>query len=291
MASCAVRSGSWYDTQGGRKDNFFERLSKTQASESPKGTVKVRAGDSYYTIAQRYRVSMPDLIAANNARPPFDLRSGQVLRLPQPRFHTVRRGDTLYSLSQTYQVRLSELTRVNGNLDPKDLRVGMKLSLPTASGSAGGSTVSSARTSSPSSSRATTRPPSVRTAAPPRRGRFIRPLDGPILSRFGPKSGGLHNDGINIAAPAGTPIKAVENGVVVYAGNELRGYGNLVLVRHKDGWVSAYAHVQSFAVKPGQTVKQGDYVGRVGQSGNVDRPQLHFEIRRGTRAVDPTSVL
>jgi len=293
LASCAVRSGEWYDTQKGAKPNFFERLAARSSAErstqtaqpSKKGVVRVRRGDSYYTIAQRYRVSMPALMAANNAKPPFKLREGQEVRLPKPSSHTVRRGDTLYSLAQTYQVRLSELVQLNGNLDPKDLRVGMKLALPGSIAEARSSASSTA------SARNTSRPPAIRAAAPPRKGRFIQPVNGRVISNFGPKAGGLHNDGINIAAPAGTPVKAVENGVVVYAGNELRGYGNLVLVRHKDGWVSAYAHVQSFAVKPGQQVKQGDIVGRVGQSGNVDTPQLHFEIRRGTQAVDPRSVL
>ncbi len=291
-----MRSGEWYDTQGGRDPDFFKRLGGTSAKKVARGTVRVRSGDSYYTIAQRYRVSMTALMAENNARPPFKLRSGQVFRLPKPRFHTIRRGDTLYSISQAYQVRLSELSQLNGNLDPKDLKIGMKIALPGSSPASsysdrGASQTTRGRSTTSGSKVAAARPPAVRTAPPPRRGRFIQPVKGRTISSFGPKEGGLHNDGINIAAAAGTPIKAVENGIVVYAGNELRGYGNLVLVRHKDGWVSAYAHVESFAVKPGQKVKQGDIVGKVGQSGNVDRPQLHFEIRRGTRAVDPRTVL
>ena len=86
---------------------------------------------------------------------------------------------------------------------------------------------------------------------------------------FGPKEGGLHNDGINIAAPTGTPIKAAENGVVVYAGNELRGYGNLLLLRHSDGWVTAYAHTSKFRVKPGDRVKQGEVIAEAGQSAKM----------------------
>jgi murein DD-endopeptidase MepM/ murein hydrolase activator NlpD len=128
-------------------------------------------------------------------------------------------------------------------------------------------------------------------SAPKRVGRFLVPVKGSIISGYGPKDGGLHNDGINIAAREGAPIRAAENGVVVYTGNELRGYGNLLLIRHSGGWVTAYAHTSKFLVKPGARVKQGEVVAEVGRTGNVDRPQLHFELRKGTRAVNPQSLI
>ncbi len=108
---------------------------------------------------------------------------------------------------------------------------------------------------------------------------------------FGPKPGGLHNDGINIAAARNTPIRAAENGVVVYAGNELRGFGNLLLVRHADGWVTAYGHCEQLLVRRGAHVRRGQVIARVGSSGNVRTPQLHFEVRRGTRPVNPNEYL
>jgi murein DD-endopeptidase MepM/ murein hydrolase activator NlpD len=114
---------------------------------------------------------------------------------------------------------------------------------------------------------------------------------GTIMSAFGAKPGGLQNDGINIAAPRGTPVRAAEHGVVVYAGNELKGFGNLLLVRHADGWMSAYAHLDEAAVARGAQVQRGQVIGQVGQTGGVASPQLHFELRRGGRAVDPQSVL
>jgi len=122
-------------------------------------------------------------------------------------------------------------------------------------------------------------------------GKFMWPVNGKIVSPFGPKDGGSHNDGINIAAPLGTPVRAADSGVVVYAGNELRGFGNLLLIRHADGWVSAYAHCDALLVKRGEQVKRGQVIGRVGQSGNVTAPQLHFELRKGAEAVDPLSQL
>jgi len=117
------------------------------------------------------------------------------------------------------------------------------------------------------------------------------PLRGRLLSTFGAKGGGQFNDGINIAGRAGDPVRATETGIVAYAGNELRGYGNLLLIRHSGGWVSAYAHNREILVTKGQVVRRGQTVARVGRSGAVTRPQLHFELRRGPRAINPVPYL
>ena len=111
------------------------------------------------------------------------------------------------------------------------------------------------------------------------------------MSRFGALGKGLQNDGINILAPRGTPIRAVQNGVVAYSGNELRGFGNLLLIKHTGGWISAYAHNDQLLVKTGDQVRRGQVVSRVGSTGSVDKPQLHFELRRKNRAVDPERYL
>ncbi|RIA55651.1 murein DD-endopeptidase MepM/ murein hydrolase activator NlpD [Dichotomicrobium thermohalophilum] len=116
---------------------------------------------------------------------------------------------------------------------------------------------------------------------------FRRPANGLIISRFGEQSNGERNDGINISVPRGTPVKAAENGVVVYAGDELTGLGKLVLVRHADGWVSAYAHNDQIMVKRCDTVERGQMIARAGVTGAVTKPQLHFELRKNARPVDP----
>ncbi len=125
------------------------------------------------------------------------------------------------------------------------------------------------------------------TAEPSPRAGFRWPLQGPMLAGYGPAGDGGHNDGINIGAPQGTPIVAADNGIVAYAGNELRGYGNLLLIRHADGWVTAYAHTDRILVAQGDRVQAGQTVATVGSSGAVSDPQLHFEIRRGSDSVDP----
>jgi murein DD-endopeptidase MepM/ murein hydrolase activator NlpD len=120
---------------------------------------------------------------------------------------------------------------------------------------------------------------------------FRWPVKGRIIAGFGPGSNGTTNDGINLAVPEGTPVKAAEDGVVAYAGNELKGYGNLVLVRHSNGYVSAYANASELLVKRGDSVKRGQTIAHAGQTGNVTSPQLHFEIRKGSTPVDPTKYL
>lgn len=117
--------------------------------------------------------------------------------------------------------------------------------------------------------------------------RFLWPVKGKVISTFGPKPDGMHNDGINIAAAKGSPVVAADNGVVAYSGNELRGFGNLLLIKHADGYITAYAHLDSVSVERGASVRRGQVIGRVGQTGAVTSPQLHFELRKGSQAIDP----
>lgn len=121
---------------------------------------------------------------------------------------------------------------------------------------------------------------------------FIKPVDGQVISEFGGnKAGGGFNDGINIQAPEGTPVKAASGGTVVYSGNQLQGYGNLIIVRHPDGYLSSYSHLKDLELKKGDSIKQGEVLGHVGKTGNVESPQLHFGIRKGREPVDPKSYL
>jgi murein DD-endopeptidase MepM/ murein hydrolase activator NlpD len=128
-------------------------------------------------------------------------------------------------------------------------------------------------------------------AALPHGAHFSWPLNGRVLTSYGAVTGGSHNDGINIAAPRDTPIAAIEGGTVAYAGNELRGYGDLVLIKHADGWISAYAHCDELLVKKGDQVYRGEAIAKVGATGNVNEPQLYFELRRGKQPVDPRQFL
>jgi murein DD-endopeptidase MepM/ murein hydrolase activator NlpD len=124
-------------------------------------------------------------------------------------------------------------------------------------------------------------------AEPAASGRFRWPARGRLIASFGKRPDGTHNDGINIAVPQGTEVHAAEGGRVAYAGDELKGYGNLVLIRHSNGWVSAYAHADQILVKRDDVVRRGQVIAKAGKTGTVDQPQLHFELRQGAKPVDP----
>ena len=122
---------------------------------------------------------------------------------------------------------------------------------------------------------------------PPSAPLFYWPVRGRVIAVFGPAPGGTHNDGINISAPLGTIVSAAENGTVAYAGDALKGFGNLLLIKHPGGWVSAYAHNDVLLVKRGDRVRRGQPVARLGNTGGVSAPQLHFELRQGIKPIDP----
>lgn len=288
LTGCAVSSGQWFDSQRNNKQTFFERFFfETEKRKPPEsGVVTVEKGDTYYSIAQTYDVAMGDLVSENADTSAYNLREGQKIRLPQSRAYTVQKGDTLYSIARRFEVNVNKLAAHNNLSSPYTLSVGQEIYFPLSQ--KGPTKLASA---DQTGTRVVTRPTAIRDRPPKSAGRFRAPVDGQVISRFGPKPGGLHNDGVNIKAPLGTPVKASENGVVIYAGNELKGYGNLILIRHEGGWVSAYAHNQDFKVKPGDQVKQGQVIASVGQSGNVTEPQLHFELRRNAKAIDPSQFL
>ncbi|MDJ0945238.1 MAG: peptidoglycan DD-metalloendopeptidase family protein [Kiloniellales bacterium] len=282
------------------------------------GIYYVTVRDTLYSISRRFHVPLRSLIDANGLEPPYTLRVGQRLTLPKARTYTVVKGDTVYGISRRHGVDMSELMRLNGIKPPYTISVGQALRVPDPSGRpivvataslASNGSAAAAKPTRPAASVASPAPqvPAAEAAPrpvpvaagtgpvprpPPRSGsKFLWPVQGKVVSGFGAQGKGYHNDGINILAPRGAEVRAAENGVIAYAGNELRGFGNLVLVKHDGGWTTAYAHTDQILVSRGQTVKRGQMIARVGSSGNVARPQLHFEIRKGARAVDPTRLL
>jgi murein DD-endopeptidase MepM/ murein hydrolase activator NlpD len=224
-----------------------------------------------------------------------------------PGVHVVTAGETLGRISRRYGKPVGELAKANNIAVGARLNVGDRLVIPGVRMSAGktkpapvvADTAAPSAEPTPSASVFT---PVAETPAPndaAAKGadgtgslpKFRWPANGRVISAFGPTTSGQQNDGINIALPENTPVKAAEDGVVAYAGNELKGYGNLVLVRHPNGYVTAYAHAKELLVKRGDQVKRGQVIARSGQSGNVNAPQLHFEIRKGASPVDPTKFL
>jgi murein DD-endopeptidase MepM/ murein hydrolase activator NlpD len=278
-----------------------ERRNTDQDNAIPPGLYQVQRDDTLFAISRRSGVGLRDLIELNRLQAPFDLQAGQRIQVPAVRYHEVAAGETLYGISRHYGVPVNILVTENSIAPPYGIRTGQRLRIPDAANQrpAADQAPAVAATTPPTAGTAAptpaTKPATVRKSIgkpPPRASnRFAWPVQGRVLSRFGPKRGGLHNDGINIAVKEGTPVRAAENGVVAYIGNELRGYGNLLLLRHDGGWVTAYAHTGDVQVRVGQTVRRGQVIARAGATGNVESPQLHFEIRRGRKALDPLGYL
>lgn len=260
------------------------------AASSATSVYTVKKGDTLYAISRRYSVPVRDLIRTNGFKAPYALEIGQRVSVPSARVHVVKKGETGYGISRAYGVTVAALMQENGIKAPYTLEIGQTLRLP------GGAAAATAQTASrtPTVTRpAQTTGRTVARPVPPQRSAsgFDWPVEGRLASRFGPKEDGLHNDGINILARQGTPVRSSDAGVVVYASNALEGYGHLLLVKHAGGWITAYAHNERLLVREGQTVKKGQIIARVGRTGGVTEPQLHFEIRKGKRALDPLRYL
>lgn len=241
--------------------------------------------------------------------------------------HFVNHGDTLASIARKNHISAAELAHANG-LDPSaKLKLGARLAVPGAKTAAVAAPLAAAPvgaapvagTLQPDAAAPAPATKMAAVAAPVQSARLAQatanvedkaadtpakaaettsalptfrwPVRGKVVTSYGAKTNGKSNDGINLAVPEGTPVKAAEDGVVAYSGNELKGYGNLVLVRHSNGYVTAYAHASELMVKRGDTIKRGQVIAKSGQSGEVASPQLHFEIRKGSSPVDPLQFL
>lgn len=292
------------------------------AKQSARGYIEVQPGDTVYGVSRKFNVTPEAVIAANNLRAPYTLSVGQALKLPRgaaldvanepvrgvvarDTLYTVKTGDTLYAISRASRVPVQNIASANRLSAPYTLSIGQQIVIPQTP--AGELYVPAQRTASAEPQQRTvaaaTRKPSDAVAevarsvsyTPPAQTKpgamFEWPLRGAIVSEFGSGDLGRRNDGVNIAAPAGTVVRAAADGEVVYRGSELEGFGNLLLVKHQDGFVTAYAHNDAMLVKKGQTVRQGQVIAKVGQTGSVSTPQLHFEIRQNLKSVDPVGLL
>jgi len=229
-------------------------------------TVVVRPGDTLASIADRYHVAVASVVELNRIDMRRRVTMGDVLRIPA-------------GSAATREAVLDEaLDRATPNYapPPKTFR---------NADDAHGTQMTAARES----------PKRFDALAASGAGdfspRFVWPIRGPVISAFGPASDGERNDGINIAAMLGAPIRAAASGTVTYAGDELKGYGNLILIAHAEGYITAYAHAEAITVARGDHVKKGEIIGTAGETGGVDRPQLHFEIREGVKPLNPVRLL
>jgi murein DD-endopeptidase MepM/ murein hydrolase activator NlpD len=290
-------------------------------SHKVKGYIEVQPGDTVYAIGRRFGVPPKAIISANKLRTPYALTVGQALKLPKgarvaavstpsrqvvarDMLYSVRKGDTLYSISKASKTTAQAIAQANALRPPYSLAVGQQILIPQARANTDiyARTVKRQRKNQSSKiANATaaprdvgdiarnvsyTQPPSAKSGS-----LFEWPVRGAVIASYRSGAVGRRNDGINIAAPAGTPVRAAADGEVVYRGSGLDGFGNLLLVRHTDGFVTAYAHNDAMLVKKGDTVRQGQMIAKVGDSGAVKSPQLHFEVRQNLKSVDPMTLL
>ncbi|MEC3949060.1 M23 family metallopeptidase [Sphingobium sp. HWE2-09] len=279
----------------------------------PGSTYVVQPGDTLRGIGNRSGAGSEAIARANALPAPYAVRTGQTLSIPAGRYHLVAEGETGIAIASAYGVPWRRIVDVNGLQEPYVLRRGQRLLLPGDTPArapnmeqraaafrididdvlTGGQPAAAENAPVAVASRAPKPLPSNVPIAQPTRltGSFAWPIKGVILSRFGPGESGAKNNGIDISAPAGTPIRAAADGVVAYAGDKVAVFGGLVLLNHGSSWVSAYGHASRVDVVRGQKVTKGQIIGLVGDTGYASKPKLHFELRRDRVPVNPIGQL
>jgi murein DD-endopeptidase MepM/ murein hydrolase activator NlpD len=239
---------------------------------NPPRTHRVGANESLYDIAVTYQVPLRALIDQNDLQPPYAMSEGRVLRLPPPRFHTVAAGERFEDIARRYNVDARSLALLNRLQPPVQVRRGDRLVLPAIA-------------------RAAAEPEAAPSPAPPApaTARFAMPLRGEIVARFGAQPGGERLDGVHVRGREGDQITAAADGEVVYAGSDLAAYGTLVLIRHTDEYVTAYAYARRALVREGERVRAGQPIAELGPRAGGAR--LLFQVRHGATPVDPAPLL
>lgn len=261
----------------------------------------VQSGDSLLAIAGKTGAGATAIADANNLHPPYTVRAGDRLQIPGGLYHKVGSGETGIAIARAYNVVWADVVMLNALQPPYTLQVGQNLLLPSAavahppSGKMAPEMHAAAFTLNIDDIVTGGQPAgAAQLAANPATdfsGRFAWPLRGAIIGRFGSQGGGRVNDGLNIAAAGGTPVRAAAPGTIVYSGNEIGVFGGLVLIDHGGGWISAYGHLGRLNVARGNRVAAGQALGEVGETGYVSQPQLHFEIRKDRKPLNPITHL
>lgn len=283
------------------------------AREVPARDYVVARGDTLRRIAEATGAGSEAIARANGLSPPFTIYPGQRLAIPAGRYHQVRAGETGIAIARAYAVAWDRVVAANELTEPYILRTGQRLLIPGERGRAPsaaeraaaftldiddivtGGEPAIAETQKPTAPAPTARrvlPATAAVAAPAAlTSGFAWPLDGAVVNRFGRGGSGVRNDGIKIAAPVDTPVTAAADGVVAYVGEGVAALGGLVIIKHGEGWTSVYGHASKLLVQRGQAVKRGQRIALSGATGFADRPELHFELRKGRTPVDPLSQL
>ena len=250
--------------------------------------ITVVKGDTLYSLSRKYEIPVNDLAVMNKLSAPFNLSVGQKIKVPKLANVQTRSATEIKKVAaQNTSKQKTTSKKPETKITPAKTVSAKSVSTTQKPEKTTYTQVSNQSKTKISSDPKKTLPKITSRSS----SKFSWPVRGTILSGYGPKKGGLVNDGINISAPLGTIVKAAENGVVAYAGNEVKGMGNLIIIQHSDGWMTVYAHLDSMDVRRGAKISVGQAIGKIGKTGKVDKPQLHFEIRKGTKAYNPTQYL
>ncbi len=247
------------------------------------GQHTVKPGDSLYAIARANKTSLAQLQQVNGITEPTKVKPGTVLKVPG--------SSTTASLSNSPPAAVtSQVAGATAAAEtPRFVQSPTRPVIINQAQPAPPQQVAAIDpVETPAEPKAEPKSKSADGVAPAGGQKFRWPVKGRVIASYGPRTDSTHNDGINIAVPMGTEVLAAEQGVVAYAGSELKGYGNLILLRHDSGWVTAYAHNEEILVKRGDKVKRGQSIAKAGKTGTVDQPQVHFELRQGQKPIDPT---
>jgi murein DD-endopeptidase MepM/ murein hydrolase activator NlpD len=295
-AKIVHRGKNLYSKNSELNKEKYQKISRveTRGEESKSGETEIASGETLYSISKKYQVTLRDLIKQNDLSPPYNLKVGTKIIIPKPHYYEVKVGDTLYGISRAHNMKIDNLIEINELKEPYSVKAGDRIRISKIEEVAKSNSTEKAQQNYRLSNSQKVEEPKSEGFIEKTLDKFSHfswPLKGQIISKFGPKSGGLYNDGINIKAKEGVEVKASEEGVVAYVGNELKGYGNLVIVKHSGGWITAYAHLGNSSAQRGQQVKKGQKIGTVGATGNVTSPQLYFGLRKGRDAVNPENYL
>ncbi len=243
--------------------------------------VIIKAGDNLYKIAKENNSTTKEIINRNKLSAPFLLPVGKKIYIPTPDFYIVKNGDSLYSIAKNYHSTIAQIASKNNLSQPYQITPGQKLII-------GKNIYKSKKINSDKIYSKGTEKLHLRNI---KNAGFAWPLKGKVISSFGPKKGGMYNDGINIAAKKGSAVKSSQNGTVAYVGDELKGYGNLIIIKHPNRMITAYGHLGKTLVKRGDQVNKEQTIAYVSNSGNVSDSQLYFGLRKGKNPVNPQKYL
>lgn len=303
-----------YNIYIGQRLKVYDNKVKKQQSEIEYKTVTIQRGDNLLRIALNNNSTLREIATINNIKPPYKVYVGQKIKVPvknsgevkestntkkvNKEYYKVQKGDNLYSISRDTGISVGNLISYNNLNKPYNIYVGQKLYLKNRKNNITNVVQKQSQKTEQVVKLKKAEQPKVQAisnnqtpAIQQSSALFSWPVRGEIIKKFGKQANGDYSDAMHIKAALGTPILSAGDGEVAYAGNELKGYGNIIIVKHNNGWLSIYGYCDTIKVKVKDKVSKGQTIGTVGQTGDINEPQLYFSVRKGRVVMDPMKYL